>query len=223
MSLAVQAAPSRFFLPFPSPLSNRVFPMSDISSKKNQLRKKFRGRRKRVHEESGAAAASLLAENFIAAGDDMGFPDSGVIAVYDAMGSEIDAMPLSLALQNCGYDLALPVVASVRAPLIFRQWKPGDDLIDGPHATRHPGPGAPVATPDVVLVPLVAFDRMGGRLGQGQGYYDRTIAFLRGRGNVLAVGLAFAVQEADGLPHGDFDEPLDWLVTEKEVIRCGED
>jgi 5-formyltetrahydrofolate cyclo-ligase len=194
---------------------------SDVPSDKDRLRKVYRARRRRAFDAGGAAAAERMTGNFHAKRNDMGL--SGTVAVYAAMGSEIDAMPLSLALQNDGYDLALPVVASVRTPLIFRRWKPGDDLIDGPHATRHPGPEALQVTPGVVLAPLVAFDRKGCRLGQGQGYYDRTLKSLRAAGPVLAVGLAFAAQEADGLPEGDFDEPLDWLVTEKEVIKVRED
>ncbi len=211
-----------FFPSFPVSLIKQPFLMTDIQSDKDRLRKKYRAARKRAHEAGAHEAARRLAENFLAARvrDHMDF--SGVVATYAAMASEIDTMPLSLILRNDGYDLALPVVVETRAPLIFRRWRPGDDLMDGPHATRHPNPDAPVVTPGVVLAPLVAFDRFGGRLGQGQGYYDRTLKSLRAAGHLLAVGLAFAVQEADSLPHGGFDEPLDWVVTEKETIRCGE-
>ena len=194
--------------------------MTDIPSDKDRLRKKYRAARKRAHEAGAHEAAKRMAENFLAAGGRMGL--SGAVAAYAAMGNEIDTMPLSLILQDNGYELALPVVTKTRAPLIFRRWKPADKLINGPHATRHPTPGAPVVTPGVILAPLVAFDRTGDRLGQGQGYYDRTLKSLRAAGPVLAVGLAFAVQEADSLPDGGFDEPLDWVITEKEAIRCGE-
>ncbi len=194
---------------------------SDVPSDKDRLRKEFRARRRRAFEAGGAAAAARMAENFLAARDDIGLPPTAAIAAYAAMGSEIDPRALLAALDGDGFTITLPVVARARAPLVFRRWKPGDALDDGPHATRHPGPDAPELTPGVVLVPLVAFDRIGGRLGQGQGYYDRTLGVLRAKGPLLAVGLAFAVQEADRLPHGDFDEPLDWVVTEKEIIECG--
>jgi 5-formyltetrahydrofolate cyclo-ligase len=105
-------------------------------------------------------------------------------------------------------------------PLQFRRWSPGDPLRTVQWGIREPAEAAPVVEPDVLLVPLLAFDRGGHRLGYGGGYYDRTLRALRSRRPVTAVGLAFAEQEVDAVPHLDYDERLDWVLTPLGAIRC---
>ena len=106
-------------------------------------------------------------------------------------------------------------------PLIFRRWRPGMALDEGGFGTRHPGPEAPEVTPEILLVPLLAFDGRGHRLGWGGGFYDRTLARLRARGPVVAVGVAFHGQQIDHIPDTPGDEPVDWVITEEDVLEIG--
>jgi len=139
----------------------------------------------------------------------------GVIAVYRGLGSEMDARPLSEVMAKLGWTIALPVCEEIDAPVAFRVWKPGDRLSQDAAGVMAPLMSAPLADPDIVIVPLLAFDWRGGRLGQGAGYYDRTLAALRAERDRLFVGLAFAGQEIDEVPTEIHDEKLDAVLTEK--------
>ena len=138
-----------------------------------------------------------------------------VVSGYVPVRGEIDVMPLLHALHAAGHALALPVVAAREAPLVFRRWQPGMALEKGAFGIPVPPATAPEVRPEVVLVPLVAFDAQGHRLGYGGGYYDRTLAALRARGRVLAVGCAHAGQEVPRIPALDTDERLDLVLTEQ--------
>ena len=127
---------------------------------------------------------------------------------------EPDLRPLLETLDAAGFQIALPVVAARDAPLLFRAWRPGEALVPGPFGTLHPAHG-PDADPDLLLVPLVAFDRGRHRLGRGGGFYDRTLA---ARPGVRAIGFAHAAREVPAVPAGPHDVPLDAVVTEREVI-----
>ena len=162
----------------------------------------------------GPAAALALA----GLADRLFIPAGAMVAGYWPLSDEIDPLPLMRALAGRGCGLALPVVVQKAAPLEFRVWEPEGILEPGPHGTRHPPSSAPVVIPDVVLVPLLAFDRRGFRLGYGGGYYDRTLARLRRDGPVAAIGLAFAVQEVDEVPAGPWDQSLERIATEQGVI-----
>lgn len=146
-----------------------------------------------------------------------------IIAAYWPMASEIDPRPLMAEIVAHGGTLALPVIAALHAPLLFRHYGQGDALMAGPYGVMAPGPDVSVAMPDVILLPLVAFDGRGVRLGMGAGYYDRTVAALRGQGHgPLLVGLAYAGQEVPdhpGLPCDDHDVRLDWIVTDQDAKR----
>ena len=144
-----------------------------------------------------------------------GRPVSG----YWPLGSEIDPRPALAALTEHG-PVGLPVVEGPARPLVFRRWRPGDPLVPGGFGTSVPAAGEPMV-PEVLIVPLLAFDGRGHRLGYGGGFYDRTLAALRGRGPVLAVGFAFGAQRVDALPTEPTDEPLDLVVTQEEVLRLG--
>lgn len=138
----------------------------------------------------------------------------GVISGFLPIGDEIDSVPALQALAARGWTQALPVVAARGEPLAFRAWQAGDELQPGPLSTRHPLDSAPTVTPDVLLVPLLAFDTAGQRIGWGGGFYDRTLAGLRVRGEVLAIGVGFAGQQVESVPSGPHDAPLDGLATE---------
>jgi len=144
-------------------------------------------------------------------------PKGAIIAGYWPMGEEMDPRPLMLALVARGHVLALPVTPPRCQPLSFRAWAPGAALRAGPMGTSEPGAGDELR-PDILLVPLLAFDRAGRRLGYGGGYYDRTLAALPG---AKAIGIAYAGQEMPEVPAGPQDFRLPLIATEAGVILCG--
>ena len=135
------------------------------------------------------------------------------------MADEIDVRPLIAQLHEDGQGVALPVVVGSQEPLIFRTWEPGLALDDGGFGTSHPSPKQAEVRPGILLVPLLAFDAQGQRLGWGGGFYDRTIAKLRAQGPVITVGVAYQAQQVDSVPHMETDEPLDWMVTDQGVLE----
>ncbi|MGQ9371495.1 5-formyltetrahydrofolate cyclo-ligase [Azospirillum sp. A39] len=148
----------------------------------------------------------------------------GPVAGYWPLGSELDVRPLLLHLMEAGHAAALPVSGPRGTPLAFRAWTLDTAMRDGRYGIREPADGAPEVVPATVLVPFLAFDRGGHRLGYGAGYYDRTLAALKAAGRrVLAVGVGFAAQEVERVPHGPHDEPLDWIVTERAALRIDKD
>ena len=141
-----------------------------------------------------------------------------IVSAYAPMRSEFDPYPLMRRLADAGASLALPVVQARGQPLAIRAYAFGDDLNSGIWGIREPKPEAPEVFPDIMLVPLTAFDRKGHRIGYGAGYYDRTIVRVRANKPMIAIGLAFATQEIERVPATVFDAPLDLVLTEREVI-----
>ncbi|MEX0838375.1 MAG: 5-formyltetrahydrofolate cyclo-ligase [Parvibaculum sp.] len=169
-------------------------------------------RRDAARDAAGPEAGARIADHFF---NFIPLSAQARVAGYVAMGSEADPSEILVRASAKGHECALPRVARKDAPLAFLRWQPGDALFAGAHGTREPAPGAPVCRPNVVLVPLLAFDRLGRRIGYGGGYYDRTLAALRREvTGVLAVGVAFSAQEVEDLPEEKFDARLDWVVTE---------
>ena len=140
------------------------------------------------------------------------------VAGYSPIRSEIDPVPLMQALAAQGARLALPVIIARDAPLMFRVWSPATALVAGSMGILEPPPEAPQLMPDIVLVPLAAFDRAGHRIGYGAGHYDRTFEQLRAIKPFVAVGLAFDVQEIEAIPMQPHDVALDYVLTETRVI-----
>ena len=138
------------------------------------------------------------------------------VAGYSPMRTEIDPLP---AMADLDLDAAVgvPIIQGAGQPLIFHKWNLGCDMVDGPFGAAVPADGVEMV-PEIVIVPLVAFDRFGNRLGYGGGFYDRTLEGLRARGPVFAVGFAWAAQEADDLPLEPTDQRLDAIVTEAETL-----
>lgn len=151
------------------------------------------------------------------------YDGEAILAGYWPMASEMDVRPALVALDRIGVALTLPEVAAKDRPLRFRAWSPDEALVEGDHGTFHPLPSAPLMRPDVVLVPLLAFDRQGYRVGWGGGYYDRTIELLRKTGDLTAVGVAYSAQEIEQVPTDSYDQKLDWIITEQEAIKVPED
>lgn len=142
-----------------------------------------------------------------------------VFAVYHPAGSELDPGPLRARLPPD--RVALPVVVDRRAPLVFRLHQPGQPLVADALGVLSPTGAAPEVEPDVVFAPLLAFDREGGRLGQGGGFYDRTLADLRRRKPVFVVGLAYAGQALPKIPMEPHDARLDAILTETDYRLVG--
>ncbi len=138
-------------------------------------------------------------------------PPGRIVAVYRAIGSELDVDALSLALDRSGRELCLPVVIERDAPMVFRRWTPGEPLELDEAGVPAPFPLAEIVDPDLIVTPLLAFDAVGGRLGQGGGYYDRTFA---ARPNVTRIGFAYAGQEVEQLPVEPHDIRLHGVLTE---------
>lgn len=153
----------------------------------------------------------------------LSLPVGSSVAGYVPMREEMDVMPALGGLFGVGHSLALPVVEAKDQPLRFRQWSPGQDLVAGHWHTRQPLDSAPMVEPSVFLVPLVGFDRRGYRLGYGGGFYDRTLTEARERRPVLAIGIAYTVQEVEKIPNDAHDAVLDAIITEREVIRLSSD
>ncbi len=163
-----------------------------------------------------AEAGARIAERVLAAVP----PAPGcVVSGYWPMGDELDIRPLLTRLHRMGHPIGLPVVTGRGQTLRFRRWEPGTPMVEASFGIRIPEAGAPEVVPEFVLVPMLAFDRAGYRLGYGGGFYDRTLAALRRAGPVAAVGVAFAAQEVATVPRDPLDQPLDWIVTEGEAIR----
>jgi 5-formyltetrahydrofolate cyclo-ligase len=141
-----------------------------------------------------------------------------VVSGFSPMRSEINPVPLMRKLVNAGAQLALPVIVGRGKPLIMRAWTFGDPFKAGQWGIREPVAEAPEVYPDVLIVPLAAFDRSGHRIGFGAGYYDMTINALRARKKVTAIGIAFAAQEIARVPATERDARLDLMLTEREVI-----
>ena len=190
----------------------------ELSRAKAELRERMARQRKGLAAD-GADAAHRLALNLSAAIA----PSSGtVVSGYWPMRDEIDPRPCLTALWSNGCRIALPVVPDDKQGLIFREWEPDEELVPGPYGTSEPGPEAEVVYPTLLLVPLLAFDRRGRRLGYGGGYYDRTLASLREWQTVQAIGVAYAGQEVDAVPAGPHDALLNGVVTENGFIEHSE-
>jgi 5-formyltetrahydrofolate cyclo-ligase len=191
--------------------------MPDLIEDKRRLREAAIARRDRTAAAAGGCGEAL-ADVFVAA---VRIREGAAVSGFFPFGNEIDVMPLLARLRAAGHEIALPVVTPRGEPLIFRRWRAHDETACGPFGIRQPRDEAPVLAPDLLLVPLLAFDRRGRRLGYGGGYYDRTLTALRADGTPLAVGVAYAAQEVDAVPAAAYDQPLDWVVTEREAIEIG--
>ncbi len=184
--------------------------MTDLAEHKKQARAAAFARRKAAHAAAGAATAARLSE--VLAGY-RGVPLAG----YMPIRTEIDPLPAMAEAAAWG-PVGVPVIRGEAQPLWFSRWSPDGDLVDGPFGAKVPAQPDPL-TPEILIVPLVAFDAKGGRLGYGGGFYDRTLEQLRQARPTLAIGFAYDAQEAQDLPLEETDQPLDLMVTETRVLE----
>jgi 5-formyltetrahydrofolate cyclo-ligase len=182
--------------------------MSDL---KRALRDEAKARRKLAHDAHGASANAALRAHGL---DFLSLPSRAIVSGFFAIRDEINPLPLMLSLHLAGHRLALPAMLGKGKPLIMRAWAPGQPLAETTWGIQEPLGDATMVEPDVVLVPLLAFDGQGYRLGYGGGFYDRTLAGLRAKKTITAVGLAYDEQKVDALPHDSYDERIDWVLTQ---------
>jgi 5-formyltetrahydrofolate cyclo-ligase len=183
---------------------------SAIAADKAALRRHMAAIRDASHAQADPSAAIPRLLDALGAADP--------VAAYWPMRNEADPRPALHALHAAGRTLCLPVVVARGAPLAFRRWTPDMAMVPGGFGVLVPALDVPVR-PAALIVPMLAFDRTGFRLGYGGGFYDRTLAALREAGPVLAVGLAFAAQAVESVPRTVDDQRLDIIVTERETIR----
>jgi 5-formyltetrahydrofolate cyclo-ligase len=185
-----------------------------IDDLKKTVRRDAVARRDRLPAVGRAKAAEIIAARPFPIAIKPGMVVSG----FSSLKSEINPVPLMRKLADQGAQLALPVVAGKGQPLIMRAWSFGEPLDSGVWGIREPKADAPEVAPDILIVPLLAFDRRGNRVGYGAGYYDMTIAKLRAMKPTVAVGIAFAAQEIAEVPVTPRDARLDLVLTEREII-----
>ena len=187
--------------------------MTTLAERKAAAREAAFARRKTAFEtgDREAGARNLLEHLFTLRGKP--------VAGYMPMRTEIDPLPAMRELSRYG-PVCVPVIERKGQPLKFREWRPDSEMQDGPFGARIPLGGGWIE-PEVLIVPLVAFDARGNRLGYGGGFYDRTLEMLRSRRPTLAVGFAWAAQEAEDLPVEPTDQPLDAIITERETRVFG--
>ncbi len=188
--------------------------MKDLAEIKKAARKEGFARRREAHAADPGTGAGLLSS--VLAGY-RGMPLAG----YMPIRSEIN--PLPAMVEACAHGpVGVPVIAGQAQPLRFARWEPEMPLVSGPFGARIPQV-CEYFDPEILIVPMVAFDASGGRLGYGGGFYDRTLEKLRAARATLAIGFAYEAQKADDLPLEPTDQPLDMIVTEVKVydLRCG--
>jgi len=146
-------------------------------------------------------------------------PKNQIISIYWPLGDELDPLPLLNALHKAGHTMVLPVMLGAEKPLIFKTWQPGDTLKSARFGTKEPTDDKPTLDPDIILAPLLAFDRHGYRLGYGGGFYDRTLEKLRAHKPVSVYGVGFVEQEVELVVRGEYDQPLDGMITPQGMVE----
>jgi 5-formyltetrahydrofolate cyclo-ligase len=191
--------------------------MTELKDIKAEARKAAAKIRKAAHEALKDAAPQLLAAQ--------NFPlqptlTRKVVSAFYPYKSEIDTRALLGNLAGEGWTTCLPIVIALGEPLIFRRWMPGQPTVPGMWDIPQPTDDAELVEPDVLLVPMMAFDRNGFRLGYGGGFYDRTLEVLRAKKTITAIGVAYSAQEVDSVPHDSHDQALNYVLTEKGFHKC---
>ena len=186
-------------------------------SDKMALRVRLRGLRRRLAAEIPDAAERAARRLPLSR-----FTRFRIVSIYNPQGSELDPSPVLDAILGVdpGFvQAALPVAVERDGPLRFRLWRPADALVPDAVGIPSPPPSAPEVAPNLVIAPVLGFDRRGGRLGQGGGYYDRTLAILRRDRPVFVLGLSYAGQEIDAVPTDRHDQRLDAILTETAFLE----
>ena len=192
-----------------------------IKIQKSSLRRSASLRRKNLAKDADPCIGTKLIEifetYFMTTVDE-------TVAGYWPIGNEADVKPLLTKLSRSGYNCLLPVVVAVNEGLIFREWRPEDNLMLSDMGVLEPVAHRQEGEPNILLVPLLAFDMQGNRLGYGGGYYDRTLEKLRTKAKyknkkLEVIGVCYAGQIVESVPHDEFDQPIDWVITEEGLCK----
>lgn len=188
-----------------------------VTISKLEARKVQSGIRKTLAADAGSAFADICqyVDEIIA----KSAKQKPLISLYNAIGAEFDLIELAAALRAKGVKLCMPVVIEIGGALIFREWQEDSEMVEDLFRILAPSDANEEVHPDVVFVPLLAFDRNGFRLGYGGGFYDRTLARLADE--IVSIGVGFAGQEMQKVPTGEFDSAVNYILTEKEFIEIG--
>ena len=188
-----------------------------IVAAKSEMRAAALGRRKAAFDVHGIDGSRRLAAHGL---DFLNIRPGATVSGFAAIRDELNPAPLLTWLDAEGFQLALPVMKGKGKPLVMREWTPGDVLEPAAWGIAEPTDDKPEIDPDVVLVPLLAFDRTGYRIGYGGGFYDRTLQALRAKKPIVAIGIAYDELEVDAVPHDSYDERLDWVLTPSGPKKC---
>lgn len=194
--------------------STEITEADRVEAIKNELRARAKAKRAAIGSQYRAEAAQKAAAHFFEA---ISLSPGQAVSVYWPIRDELDSKPLLIRLMDDGWPVGLPVVTGRDAPLVFRRWEDGAPLYPAGFGMLQPGAEAAELVPEVMVLPLLGFDRTGTRLGYGGAYYDRTLLALESR--PLLVGYAFAAQEFETVPAEAHDAKLDLLITEEGVVR----
>ena len=188
-----------------------------VTISKLEARKVQSGIRKTLAADAGSAFADIChyVDEIIA----KSAKQKPLISLYNAIGAEFDLTELAAALRAKNVELCMPVVVEIGGPLIFREWQQDSEMVEDLFHILSPSDANQQVQPDIVFVPLLAFDRKGYRLGYGGGFYDRTLAQLGDQ--IVSIGVGFAGQEMHKVPTGAFDNAVNYILTEKEFIEIG--
>ena len=198
-------------------LNTQPSPSGGIDEAKAALRLEALARRHALPAELREAFAARLAQEGVALAQ---LHDARMVSVFFPIGDEPDTRELLAGLRDAGFATALPITVGRGSPLIFRRWSLGDPTRLGQMKIPEPLPSADVVAPDLLFTPLSVFDRKGARIGYGMGHYDRSLAALRATARAIAVGVAYSVSEAPNVPSGPYDQRLDFVLTERELIAA---
>jgi 5-formyltetrahydrofolate cyclo-ligase len=211
----------RFRHAFHAPAGSAESRNYKVLGRMQELKKELRDRainlRKEAFAQHGIEASRLLAAHGL---DFIKVRPGVIVSGFAAIRDEINPADLMLWLHAEGVRLALPVMVGKGKPLVMRAWTPGDVMEAAAWGIAEPTNDKPEVDPDVVLVPLLAFDERGYRLGYGGGFYDRTLAKLRAKRPVTAVGIAYDEQKVDAVPFESYDQRLDWVLTPSGPKKC---
>jgi 5-formyltetrahydrofolate cyclo-ligase len=190
--------------------------MTELKDIKAEARKAAAKIRKVAHDQLKDEAPLLLLAHTFPLQPTL---TSKVVSAFFPYKSEIDTRPLLGKLAGEGWTTCLPIVIALGEPLIFRRWVPGQPTTPGTWDIPQPTDDAEQVEPDVLLVPMMAFDKQGFRLGYGGGFYDRTLDVLRAKKTIFAIGVAYSAQEVTAVPQGAYDQTLDYVMTERAVFK----
>jgi 5-formyltetrahydrofolate cyclo-ligase len=185
-----------------------------VADQKRELREAALARRDLMPPDDRVRAARKIGASALP----VEVPRGAIVSGFSPINTEFNPVPLLRALSKAGARLALPKVMGRGKPLSLRAWSFGEPLVSGVWGIREPGPDAPEVAPDILLVPFTAYDRAGYRIGYGAGYYDMTLAALRAKKRIVAIGLGFASQEVEKVPVEAHDQKLDFIITEAGLV-----